>query len=587
MELSKEQCSAVYFDGNAYVTACPGSGKTRALTARLALGMGQLKSKSEKVLAVTYTNRAANEIKSRIEEFDVFDSKKIWAGTIHSFALEWIIRPYAGYLSTLNNGFDVADEYETRIIIASLKEEKGVGFFDGINTSFDRNGNVANKSKQHREVECEYRKHLKAIKKIDFDQALYFAYQILELKPEIAETLGTIFRLICIDEVQDTQDLQYAILSKIFKQSKIKPNLFIVGDVNQAIFEGIGGLPKDILELNFEFEGSNLIPFNFSDNYRSTQRVVDYFSSFRGTNGIVAKADYSHLAGSIQFSNQTIHKDNLATEIAGIIKSELKSGVPENEICIVAPQWAPIRALTRKLVTLLPEVHFDAPSLSPFSGQHDNFWLIVTNIVLTSPSGRLYSTRVRWANEIITRLSISFHQIGDFTAKQLLKMLNSFSTKTITGTDYLFECFDYLMAELDVDLKLDVGLHESHSLFFEKAKKNLELNEDQYKNEVEVFKRFFKESTGVVINTCHGVKGEEYETVIAFGMLKGFIPHWDVIIKQTRQEATKSESKLLYVIASRAKKNLYLIAENGRQTKSRNPYETSDMLIRYKYQYDK
>lgn len=586
MELSKEQSAAVNFDGNVYVTACPGSGKTRALTAKLSQGMGNLKGKLEKVLAVTYTNRAADEIKSRIEQFDVFDSKKIWAGTIHSYALEWIIRPYAGYLPILNNGFEVADEYETRIIIANLKEEKGIGFFDEINTSFDRNGNVVNVSKLHREVEQEYRQHLKGIKKIDFDQALYFAYQLLEIKPEIAETLGSIFRLVCVDEVQDTQDLQYAILSKIYKQSKLKPNLFIVGDVNQAIYEGIGGLSKDISELNVEFEGSDLIHFKFSDNYRSTQRVVDYFSSFRDTNGIIAKAEYSKSAGTIQFLNQSIHKDDLATEIAVLIKSELKKGVPEKEICIVAPQWAPIRALTRRLISLLPEVQFDAPSLSPFTGQHDNFWLIVAKIVLTTPSGRLYSTRVRWANEIIVRLSDSYHEVNNITAKQLLKILNSFSTKAVIGTDYLFECFNYLMKQLDIELEVDVFLHDSHRLFFEKAQRNIELNEDQYKNEVSVFRSFFKESTGVVINTCHGVKGEEYETVIVFCMLRGFIPHWNVIINQSRQKATSSESKLLYVIASRAKKNLYVIAENGRQTQTRNPYETSEMLLRYKYQYD-
>ncbi len=586
MELSKEQSAAVHFEGNVYVTACPGSGKTRALTAMLSLGMIQLCGKSEKVLAVTYTNRAAEEIKSRIEQFVVFDSKKIWAGTIHSFALDWIIRPYAGYLPILNNGFEIADEYETRKIIADLKQEKGLGFFEEINTSFDRAGNVANSNRLAREVEQEYRQRLQARKQIDFDQALYFAYQLLELRPEIAETLGTIFRLVCIDEVQDTQDLQYAILSKIYKYSKIKPKLFIVGDVNQAIYDGIGGLSKSLLELNVEFDGSNLNHFKFSDNYRSTQRVVDYFSFFRNTHGITAKADYSKSAGVIQFLNQSIHKDQLADEIASIIKKELNNGVSENEICIVAPQWAPIRSLTRKLISLLPNVKFDAPSSSPFYGQHDNFWLIVAKIVLTIPSGSLYSTRIRWANEIITRLGDSYHKTSDLTAKQLLQILNSFSSETIVGTDYLCECFNYLIEQLDIELEVDSSLHEAHGLFFEKAQRNIELNEDQYRNEVNVFRSFFKESTGIVINTCHGVKGEEYETVIAFGMLKGFIPHWDIIINQTAQKARTSESKLLYVIASRAKKNLYIIAENGRQTRARNPYETSQMLLQYNYQYD-
>ena len=193
---------------------------------------------------------------------------------------------------------------------------------------------------------------------------------------------------------------------------------------------------------------------------------------------------------------------------------------------------------------------------------------------------------MRWENEIITRLSNSYHEVNNITAKHLLKILNSFSTKTVVGTDYLFECFNYLMKQLDIELEVDVSLHDLHRLFFFFFQRNIELNEDQYENEVSVFRSFFKESTGVVINTCHGVKGEEYETVIVFCMLRGFIPHWNVIINQSRQKATSSESKLLYVIASRAKKNLYVIAENGRQTQTRNPYETSEMLLRYKYQYD-
>jgi len=312
MDLSGEQASAVNHIGNVFVTACPGSGKTRALTARLSLGMEQLSHISEKILAVTFTNRAANEIKSRIEQDEHYDSKKLWAGTIHSFVLEWIIRPYAGYFNLLNNGFVVADEYETRKILSQLKIDKGMSFFDPVNTSFDRFGNVHNLNRRAQEVEQEYREILTQRKKIDYDQTLYFAYEILESKPEIATNLGAIFRLICIDEVQDTQDLQYAILSMIHNNSLVKPKLFIVGDINQAIYESIGGMSKTQAELNQEFNQANFVHFSFSDNYRSTQRIADYFSDFRNIQGIISKAEHAEDLGKIVFSDQEIEKQDLA-----------------------------------------------------------------------------------------------------------------------------------------------------------------------------------------------------------------------------------------------------------------------------------
>lgn len=585
MNLSEEQRDAVHHEGNAYVTACPGSGKTRALTEKLLMGMSEINCPSQKVLAVTYTNRAANEIKFRAQQDERYNSKKLWIGTIHSFALEWIIRPYACYLEQLNNGFDVADEYEARKILSHLKEEKGMRYFDPVNTAYDRSGHVYNSDNNAAEVEADYRGALLQIKKIDFDQALYFAHGILENKPEIATTLGAIFKLICIDEVQDTQDLQYSILSKIHNSSLIKPKLFIVGDSDQAIFEGIGGISFTLDELNLEFTDSNLEPFTFSDNYRSTQRIADYFSYFRNKNGIKSKSDHSDEQGNITFSNQEIDKSDLPKEIARIIQCELDSNTPENEICVIAPQWSPIRSLSKKLVTLLPNVKFDAPSLSPFHGSQDNFWLIVAKLYLTTPSGRLFSTRIRWANETIEGIRDNFSKEANIGAKRILKIINSFKTETVVGSNYLMEGFDHLLDSLEIDITIDKTLSESRDLFFEKFLTNIESNQDEYKDEINTLRGFFKESSGIVINSCHGVKGEEYETVIAFGLLKGYIPNWSDIYKSD-DIAYNAESKMMYVIASRAKTNLYLISESGRQTRTRRPLETSPLLTNHNYNYD-
>lgn len=586
MKLSVEQHAAVYCNGNAYVTACPGSGKTRALTARIAKGVEELKHKNNKVLAVTFTNRAADEIKTRLEENYTIESGRVWAGTIHSFALEWIIKPYASYSATLNSGYSIADEFETRRILNKLKADKGLRIFDDVNTTFNRQGVVENHNARAKEVEQEYRQILSSRKKIDFDQSLYFAFQLMEVLPEIAQTLSNIFTHICVDEVQDTQDLQYAILSKIFNESNKKPSLFIVGDENQAIYGGIGGKSLSLAELNAEFMGSNINHFTFSDNYRSTQRLVDYFSVFRGVQGGLSKAAHKNERGAIRFFNQSVDKDRLAAAISELIQTELNNGTNENDICVIAPQWAPIRSMTKKLITLLPQVKFDAPALSPFHGQQDNFWLIASKLVLTEPSGRLLSARVRWANELLNNLIESHHHIRDLTAKKLLKVINSFHSNTVEGTEYLKECFEFILDELDIDLAHDLLLKEQFDLFFEKATSNIENNNGQYEDTVVALKSFFKESTGIVVNSCHGVKGEEYKTVIAFGLLKGFVPHWNDIINQPAQVGQNSESKMLYVIASRAKEKLFLFAEYGRRTQGGNPYETSAMLSAYNYPYD-
>ncbi|MCF5705376.1 AAA family ATPase [Pseudomonas syringae] len=584
MELSLEQSNAVVYDGNTYVSACPGSGKTRALTARIAKGVLELSSRSEKVLAVTFTNRAAEELRSRIESNHTYDHHRLWAGTIHSFALDWIIKPYAAYLDLTKNGYSIVDEYESKRVLAKLKKECGVGVYDDVNTRLDRFGNAYNKSKSAEAVLEKYHQFLRVNKKIDFDQVLYLAFLIVSGRKEVSQTLCSLFPLICIDEAQDVSDLQYAILSEIYSGGKIKPKLFIVGDTNQAIYTNIGAVSRDVDELNIEFEGANLRLFEFKDNYRSTQRVVDYFSYFREVKGVVSKASYSNERGVIKFFNKSIDKAQLPDVIAKIIQATIDSGVSEREICVIAPQWVHIRTIARGLIKLLPDIKFDAPALTPFYGQQDNFWLLIAKLVLTEPSGRLVSTRSRWASEALEKLDREFGFAVDRNSRELLYIVNSFFSLENVGTTYLSECFVYMMSRLGLDLA--GRLKDEYDVFFEKARKNIEANEGQYENNICVFKSFFKESVGVVINTCHGVKGEEYNTVIAYGLLRGFIPHWNDIIDRPDYVGLNSESKMLYVIASRAKKNLYLFSESGRMTNSKRPYQTSGVIQNYKYGYD-
>ncbi|NUF35839.1 UvrD-helicase domain-containing protein, partial [Acinetobacter oleivorans] len=119
--LNEEQKLAIYTNDNILLTACPGSGKTRTLIYKIAYELSRIESSKKIVLAITYTNTAAEEIKERVEILGV-DTTQLWIGTIHSFCLQWILRPYYLYLDNLKNGFAVINPYEAEKILIKLCE---------------------------------------------------------------------------------------------------------------------------------------------------------------------------------------------------------------------------------------------------------------------------------------------------------------------------------------------------------------------------------------------------------------------------------------------------------------------------------
>jgi superfamily I DNA/RNA helicase len=151
---------------------------------------------------------------------------------------------------------------------------------------------------------------------------------------------------------------------------------------------------------------------------------------------------------------------------------------------------------------------------------------------------------------------------------------------------YLRDVFTQFLKLIEFDVETCATLKQAYEGFFETAEEHLSRNDQALPRDSASFRKLFSHPSGVVINTCHGVKGEEYHTVIAFGLLKGFVPHWDAIIDQPQEVAADQESKLLYVICSRAKQRLHLISESGRVTGKNNAYSTADLLRTIEWEYD-
>jgi len=576
--LNKQQIDAVIESGNVLLTACPGSGKTRALTYKIAYELERLTSSKKIIVAVTFTNRAADEIKKRIRNLNADDSN-LWAGTIHSFCLEWILRPYMCYLAELKNGFSISDEYNSEKLISDLKKEYGLNLYDSVSTRYLASGEK--EEKFHRALIDDYHGLLKKDKLIDFDQILHYSYRLISEFPKISEILKNMFHLICVDEYQDTQQLQYAILASIIRAKSGKCKMFIVGDADQAIYGSLGGVAKSFEEIQKEFN-TGFSKKELSGNYRSNQQIIDYYRNFQTSDiDIVALGDNSNIPAKITYS-KTIHKDVVVEYIAQIINEKISVGIPEHEICVLAPTWYLVIPMGRRLKSLLPNVNFDAIGLSPLLKNQENIWFKIARLFLVSPSPKSYLVRKRWATELINELkNLGFFLFegNEYKSKELLKCINSIASEENDGLAYLKECFINLFEKLEIEIDSSEYLKLHWETFFIGATKRLENPDFNLATDIESFRKMFKHEEGVVVNTCHGIKGEEFDTVIAFGLLHGKLPNWN----ETQENATE---KLLYVICSRAKRELHLISETGRTTNSGKPYYPTRQLNSVIYNYD-
>lgn len=568
-ELNTQQRQVCIDEGNILLKACPGSGKTRTLTYKLAYLVEKYIASQKLNIAITYTNRAADEIKERLERIEISENK-VWVGTIHQFCLEFIIRPYTMYHKRLRKGYHIIDEYVTKQYIEEIIEELGIDI--GYSKPFE-----------YPEILEKYQKKLLDEKEIDFNDILSISFDLISDKKFIAENISGIIRTILVDEYQDTNELQYKILSSIVMADK-KIQVTFVGDTDQAIYGGLGGVAKTCDELQKEF-GVKFLERKLDGCYRSTQRIVDYYSYFqlKGMK-IQAVSDIKDEIGCLIYDN-TINKSELFEKIACIVKDELSKGIPETEICIIAPQWWLLFPLSKKMKDLLPNVKFDAPDITPIKYDPMNIFYLISKLLFTE-SGIRITSRKRVANEIIEILTEEYkirlsEQIDSY---RVLKVINSIYPTNENGIAYLQEAITKFLVGIGIELSIEASLYKAYEDFMERIKYRVKNN--HLSTDIDVFRQCFKEKEGVVINTFHGVKGEEYTTVIAFGILKGYIPHWDIIINKPIDYQKNETKKLLYVVCSRAKKNLFLFSEQGRTTQKGAPLLSTDEILEIDYEYD-
>jgi superfamily I DNA/RNA helicase len=323
-----------------------------------------------------------------------------------------------------------------------------------------------------------------------------------------------------------------------------------------------------------------------SKNYRSSERIIGYFRNYSVNPATIEPAaDDKAYASYISYDRAT-DRNGLEDEIVRLIKFNVETkGIPPHEICVLAPQWVHLASMTRRLAQRLPEYQFDGPGMVPFARDINNFWYKVAKIALTEPSPSIYVTRLRWAGEVLSELETVGVDVSSFTRKAVLRECNA-TTARIQETDglkYLSEFFESVFAKLGVEFRAVQALKEHHDAFFESSRARIDrLTKDGLEaiNDIATFRRVFAARTGITVSTIHGVKGAEYDAVIAYALLENMVPHFG------DPEGPESAKRLLYVICSRARKNLHLISERGRFTVRGDEYAETRQLAACDFVYD-
>ncbi len=564
-DLNGEQVDAIQNQGNVFLIACPGSGKTRTLTYKIAYELEKIRGSKKFVVAITYTHRAADEISERIEGLGI-DTAQLWIGTIHSFCLEWILKPYAIYEPDLAAGFHVIDSFEREKILEEICKDfrtPRVTHWD-CEFYFDSKGyHLSCKEALCDSVHAVLSKYFDVLaegRKIDFELILYHAHQIIQQKPNIAQILSNLFEIILVDEYQDTKEIQYNIIAAILSAGSGLTRGFIVGDPNQSIFKSLGGYPIDHADLEL-LTKQKFIKKELSINYRSAPRIIQYFGNFNfHATKIRHCSDRSEQASLVTF-NSAISLGNLRHEIVRLIRHSLDQGIRAEEICVLAPWWFTLSSMTRHLVVDLPECEFNGPGMVPFSRDIDNFWYKAAKIALTEASPQMYVRRLRWARELLGDLETAGVHVAKITPKLLLKYCNTIHLHHVDGLEYLEDFFGQLLVWLKADLTAYDSLRSHYETFFKSSRERIaRLANDgaTFISELAAFRRVFQNRSGVTVSSIHGIKGAEFDCVIAYGLLEGMVPHF------SDANGRESAMKMLYVVSSRARKHLHLISERER-----------------------
>lgn len=615
--LNAEQQKAVQkTEGAVLVLAGAGSGKTKVLTTRVAYLIKEKHVSPHNILAITFTNKAAKEMKERLSTMIGEDIKHLQVSTFHSFGLRIIRENYK--LLGLNRTFTILDSDDSLRLIKRILKDKNYTLND-INPNIVKNKISSAKNEmispnvfiKHlktvedeitSEVYYEYEELLKKNSSVDFDDLLLKPLDLFLKNKEILEKYQEHFKYILIDEYQDTNEVQYQ-LTKILA-SKYK-NICCVGDNDQSIYSFRGANYRNILNFEKDYRDAEVI--KLEQNYRSTKNILAAANSVIKNN---KDRKDKNLWSSYEEGDKIIHYDAMDADseskfVADEIKKLENNGVKLSEIAIIYRTNAQSRSMEERFnLSAIP--YKVIGSLSFYSRKEIKDLLAYLNLIYNTENDialeRIINTPKRGIGETsIIKLreeakdnNKSMYEELKGSKQEAFKDIIEF-LRTMVGNVTLTELVDLTLQKsgiykeyqeensLDYEMRLE-NLEEFKTVTKKYEEENGDNSLEEFLYQMALISDTTTSNSGVSLMTFHTVKGLEFPYVFIVGMEEGLFPHKNSIYSQKDIE---EERRLCYVAITRAMKKLYITSARsrllyGQQTSagiSRFVSEISDDLI--------
>lgn len=624
MELNEAQRKAVtYGNGPLLVLAGAGSGKTRVITYRIVYLVEKMKVNPENILAITFTNKAANEMKERVQRLLKEKAVGLNVSTFHSACVK-ILKDNAEKLG-FKKYFVIYDtDDQQNLIKECLKElnldekkyppavclEKISGYKEKLisaEEAFDKSKDI--KEKTISNVYLLYQKKLKENNAFDFDDLIMKTVELFKKYPDVLEYYREKFKYILVDEYQDTNHAQYVFVKLLAEKHR---NLMVVGDDDQSIYSFRGADIRNILEFEEDFPDAFVV--KLERNYRSTQNILDaanevikhnfsrkekrlftekgkgdriYFAELQNEHHealfigneierLVSKGEYYYKNFAVLY--RTNAQSRVFEEVF------LKMGIPHRI-------FGGVRFFQRK------EIKDLVAYLRLVENEEDNMSL---RRIINVPKRGIGSKTIEQLEQISAQKGKSIFQLiiegnlpmSSSTCKKLrefallIKELKELKKRVripelieniISKTGYLEELQNEGTEEANDRIE---NIKEFISVAEEFVLRNEEGSLEEFLSEIALYTdldKYNDEDDAVILMTLHSAKGLEFPVVFLAGMDEGIFPHYKSIFDTKELE---EERRLCYVGITRAKEILYLTRAWQRNLYGRSSYYDKSRFVK-------
>lgn len=616
--LNKEQYEAMLAtEGPVLVSAGAGSGKTRLLTYRIAYLITDKHVAPNKILAITFTNKAANEMKERISRVAP-DGDMVMVSTFHSFCAR-MLRTYSSFLTDYKENFTIFSDTDCARIMKDIFKQlniddestksnfkHNISVIKNDNMSIDEFCNIYRYDRSIRDFERFYNMYQQELKKnnaMDFDDLLINFYQLISTNQEVLDSIQNRYTYFSVDEFQDTNKIQYEIIKLLASKTK---NILIVGDEDQSIYGWRGANIDNIFNFTHDFLGTRI--FKLEQNYRSTKKIIERANMIikNNQNRLAKKLYTENDDGTDVFYYQAMNEADEADFVVRQIVRSHEMGTPYNEMAILMRLNSLSRSFEEKLLNYnIPHIMYNGfkfferaeiknvlAYLTAIANPDDD---VSFNRIINFPKRGIGDTSIEKLLEIAARnrthlkdVVMNYEsEILPNSLKSKLKDLKAIlsNLESKVGEMNVYDFFTYMLERTEILKSFDLENEQDYERYLninslnnsvkEYTDHNPEASIIDYLQSVTLYSAMDSDDgKGVVIATVHGAKGLEFDDVYVVGCEEKIFP-----ISRDDKDDLEEERRLMYVAITRAKKNLVLTSSSSRFLYGKREYSVKSRFL--------